>query len=170
MVRQSNSFYPNHLTSKMKFSYTYSPLMKSYTAKTGEVERKWLVIDVKGKVLGRVATQIANLLRGKHKPQFTPHTDAGDFVVVINAGEIKLTGNKWREKMYHTHSGYIGGLKSLTATELVKRHPEDLVRLAVKGMLPHNTLSHHLMTKLKIYGGEVHPHQAQKPLTVELRD
>ncbi len=143
--------------------------MKTYSAKKNQVERKWLLIDLKGKVLGRVATQIANILRGKHKPTFTPHVDAGDFVVAINAAQIKLTGKKLTDKKYNFHSGYIGGLKTVAAGELLQRHPEEVITLAVKGMLPKNFLSHDLMKKLKVYPGELHPHAAQNPEILELR-
>jgi large subunit ribosomal protein L13 len=138
-------------------------MMKSYSAKKGEVPRKWVLVDLKGKVLGRAASQIANILRGKTKPTFTPHIDTGDFVVVINAADVKLTGKKLTDKIYHDHSGYIGGMKEKSAGELLKRHPEELITRAVKGMLPHTALSKKLMKKLKVYAGELHPHTAQEP-------
>lgn len=133
-------------------------------AKPGEVERKWYIVDAEGKTLGRLATQIATVLRGKHKPQFTPHVDTGDFVIVINADKVHLTGNKWEDKTYYfqrTHKP--GSLKQFSARELRQRNPERLVRLAVWGMLPHNRLGRRLITKLKIYAGAEHPHAAQQP-------
>jgi len=142
--------------------------MKTFSAKPGEVERKWVLIDLKDKVLGRAATQIAGILRGKTKPTFTPHVDTGDFVVVINAAQVKLTGNKLRDKMYYQHSGYIGGMKVIPAESLLKKHPEDLITLAVKRMLPPNRLSRQLLKKLKVYAGELHPHESQNPQALEI--
>lgn len=141
---------------------------RTYQAKPNEVAREWIVIDLEGKTLGRVATSIANMLRGKNKPQFTPHTDTGDFVVAINADKIRLTGNKRLHKRYYRHSGYVGGIRSLTAAEMLERKPTDVVRLAVKGMLPKNTLGRDLLKKLKIYAGPAHPHAAQQPKAVEI--
>ncbi|MSP37505.1 MAG: 50S ribosomal protein L13 [Deltaproteobacteria bacterium] len=126
-------------------------------------QRQWHVIDARGKILGRMATQIANVLRGKHKPIFTPNQDAGDFVIVINAREIKLTGAKLDQKIYYRHSEYPGGMRERTAAQMLDEKPEDLVTLAVKGMLPKNRLSRKLITKLKVYPGPEHPHDAQKP-------
>lgn len=139
--------------------------MKKYTysAKDGDVQEKWYVVDANGAVLGRLASAVAARLRGKHNPLFTPHADTGDFVVVINADKIKLTGNKWVQKLYHRHTGYIGGLKTASARELLEKRPEELVRRAVKGMLPKNKLGSRLFTKLKVYAGGDHPHQAQRP-------
>ncbi len=139
---------------------TYNP--STYFAKTGEVERKWHVVDASGKILGRLSTEIAMILRGKNKPQFTPHTDAGDFVVVINAEKIELTGNKWVEKKYYRHSEWFGGLKSLSAEQLREKDPGFIIEKAVWGMLPKNKLSRQLIKKLKIYAGPEHPHKAQK--------
>lgn len=132
-------------------------------------QRQWYVIDAQGKVLGRMATEIANVLRGKNKPVFTPNQDAGDFVIVINAKGLKLTGAKLDQKIYYRHSEYPGGIRQRTAAEMLDEKPEELIRLAVKGMLPKNRLSRHLATKLKVYPGPDHPHAAQmpKPLTVE---
>jgi len=144
--------------------------MKTYSPKTHEVKRNWIIIDLKDKVLGRAATQIADILRGKNKPVFTPHVDTGDFVVVINADKIKLTGNKLRDKKYHDHSGYIGGMKIKSAEELLKRHPEELISRAVEGMLPSTRLSRQQIKKLKVYAGEVHPHTSQTPQAYELRN
>jgi large subunit ribosomal protein L13 len=137
-------------------------------AKESEVDRQWWVVDLDGKTLGRAATEIAKILRGKHKPIFTPHVDTGDFVVVINAEKIVLTGNKWQQKMYRWHSGYPSGLREMTAEKLHKIRPEELVRRAVKGMLPKNKLGRRLNTKLKVYAGAEHPHQAQMPQTLEI--
>jgi large subunit ribosomal protein L13 len=126
-------------------------------------QRQWYVIDARGKILGRMATQIANVLRGKHKPVYTPNQDAGDFVVVVNAREIKLTGAKLSQKIYYRHSEYPGGMRERTAAQMLEEKPEELVKLAVKGMLPKNRLSRKLVTKLKVYAGAEHPHDAQKP-------
>jgi len=135
----------------------------TYSAKDGDVQEKWYVVDANGAVLGRLASAVAARLRGKHNPLFTPHADTGDFVVVINADKIKLTGKKWVQKLYHRHTGYIGGLKTASARELLEKRPEELVRRAVKGMLPKNKLGSRLFTKLKVYAGGDHPHQAQRP-------
>jgi large subunit ribosomal protein L13 len=137
--------------------------MKTFMAKKGEVERKWYVVDATDKVLGRMASQIAKKLRGKDKPVFTPHVDTGDFVIVVNAEKVKLTGKKWEKKIYYHHSGYMGGIKQITAKELLRKKPEELIRHAVKGMLPKNRLGRKLLKKLKIYVGPNHPHEAQKP-------
>ncbi len=137
--------------------------MKTFMAKKDEVERKWYVVDATDKVLGRMASQIAKKLRGKDKPVFTPHVDTGDFVIVVNAEKVKLTGKKWEKKIYYHHSGYMGGIKQITAKELLRKKPEELIRHAVKGMLPKNRLGRKLLKKLKIYVGPNHPHEAQKP-------
>ncbi|MBI2369796.1 MAG: 50S ribosomal protein L13 [Deltaproteobacteria bacterium] len=137
--------------------------MRTYMAKKGLAERRWYVVDASDKVLGRLATRLADLLRGKGKPVFTPQTDTGDFVVVVNAEKVRLTGNKWQAKVYYRHSGYPGGLKEETAEKLRRRRPEQIVRRAVRGMLPKNRLSDRLIQKLKVYAGPAHPHQAQKP-------
>ncbi|NLV92222.1 MAG: 50S ribosomal protein L13 [Firmicutes bacterium] len=141
---------------------------RTFVAKPHEVERNWFVVDAKGKTLGRLATQIASILRGKHKPIYTPHVDTGDFVIVVNADQVRLTGNKLQDKMYYRHSGYPGGLKSISAGELLAKNPERLVRLAVWGMLPHNRLGRKMIRKLKIYAGPEHPHAAQQPEVLEL--
>ncbi len=125
--------------------------------------RKWWVVDLEGQILGRAASQIAHVLRGKHKPTFTPHVNDGDYVIVINADKVALTGNKWDNKVYYRHTGYVGGLKSTTATELRDRHPEDIIRLAVKGMLPRGPLGRAQLRNLKVYAGGEHPHSAQTP-------
>ena len=142
--------------------------MKTFVAKEHEVEKKWLVVDAEDKILGRLATQIAVRLRGKHKPIFTPHADTGDFVVVVNAEKVALTGNKWDQKMYYHHSRYPGGLKQISAKKLLEKKPEELVRLAVKRMLPKNSLGRRQLKKLKIYVGSEHPHEAQNPQVMEI--
>ncbi len=142
--------------------------MKTYNAKPGEIERRWYVVDAEGKNLGRLATQIADTLRGKTKPQYTPHVDTGDFVVVVNAEKISVTGNKRADKKYYRHSGYPGGLKTRTLNDMLERRPEEVLRLAVKGMLPRNRLARKQITKLKIYAGPDHPHMAQQPQPMEL--
>jgi large subunit ribosomal protein L13 len=135
----------------------------TYSAKQNEVKGKWWLVDAEGAVLGRLATEIASRLRGKHNPLFTPHVDTGDNVIVINAEKIVLTGRKLDQKTYYRHSGYIGGLKTITARKLMEKRPEDLVRFAVKGMLPKNKLGRKLFKKLKVYTGDKHPHEAQQP-------
>ena len=142
--------------------------MKTYSAKPLEVERKWYVIDAEGKTLGRLATVCANLLRGKTKPEFTPHVDTGDFVIVINADKIQVTGNKETDKIYYHHTGFPGGLKSISFKDLMEKDPTKAIEKAVKGMLPHNTLGAQQFTKLKVYAGAQHPHEAQKPVVYEM--
>jgi large subunit ribosomal protein L13 len=141
---------------------------KSYQAKPADVERKWVIVDAAGKPLGRIATEVALMLRGKRRPQFTPHADTGDFVVVVNAKKVLLTGNKLTDKMYYRHSAWIGSLKETSAGELLDRHPDRVIKFAVKGMLPKNRLGRKLLTKLKVYAGSDHPHGAQKPQPVDL--
>ena len=143
--------------------------MKTYNAKPGEIERRWYIVDADGKNLGRLATQIADTLRGKTKPQYTPHVDTGDFVVVVNAEKISVTGKKLEEKIYYRHSGYPGGLKQRTLREQLERRPTEVLRLAVKGMLPKNRLAARQLTKLKIYAGPEHPHEAQAPQPLEVK-
>ncbi|HHU06940.1 MAG TPA: 50S ribosomal protein L13 [Clostridiaceae bacterium] len=142
--------------------------MKTYFAKEGEVERKWYVIDAEGKTLGRLATGIATILRGKHKPEFTPFVDTGDFVIVVNAEKIAVTGNKEEQKIYRRHSGYPGGLKEIPYKRVMTTHPERIIEHAVRGMLPKNTLGRQMYRKLKVYPGPVHPHAAQQPESIEL--
>jgi large subunit ribosomal protein L13 len=142
--------------------------MKTYSAKPGEITREWYLVDAEGKTLGRLATQIADTLRGKQKPQFTPHVDTGDFVIVVNAEKIQVTGNKLDQKRYYRHSGYPGGLRSRTLREQLERRPTEVLRVAVKGMLPKNKLARQQITKLKIYAGPEHPHEAQNPKSLEL--
>ena len=141
--------------------------MKTYSAKPGEITREWYLVDAEGKTLGRLATQIADTLRGKRKPQFTPHVDTGDFVIVVNAEKIQVTGNKLDQKRYYRHSGYPGGLRSRTLREQLERRPTEVLRVAVKGMLPKNRLARQQITKLKIYAGPEHPHEAQNPKPLE---
>ena len=143
-------------------------MQKTWNAKPGEIERHWYVVDADGKTLGRLATRIADTLRGKGKPQYTPHVDTGDFVVVVNAEKIAVTGNKLDEKMYYRHSGYPGGLRQRPLREQLERRPTEVLRKAVKGMLPRNRLARQQITKLKIYAGPEHPHVAQKPTPFEI--
>jgi large subunit ribosomal protein L13 len=153
---------PDHRRRQGKPVRTYSP-------KPGEIERQWHVIDASDVVLGRLATHAATLLRGKHKPTFAPHVDTGDFVVVINAGKVALTGNKRQTKIAYRHSGYPGGLKQVNYEELLTKRPDRAVEMAVKGMLPHNKLGRKLIKKLKVYAGAEHPHAAQKPVPFEIK-
>lgn len=141
----------------------------TYMAKTGQVERKWLLVDAEGKTLGRLASEVAALLRGKHKPVFTPHIDTGDHVIVINADKVVVTGDKANKKLYYRHSGWTGNLKSMTFATLMQKKPTQAVFLAVKGMLPHNRLGRAMIKKLRVYAGPEHPHAAQQPETWELR-
>jgi large subunit ribosomal protein L13 len=143
--------------------------MKTYAATTADREREWYVVDAEGRTLGRLATQIADTLRGKRKPQYTPHTDVGDFVVVVNAEKVAVTGDKLQSKVYRRHSGYPGGIRSRTLAEMLDRSPEDVIRRAVKGMLPRNKLARTQLLKLKVYAGAEHPHQAQQPKPMEVR-
>jgi large subunit ribosomal protein L13 len=142
--------------------------MKTWVAKPAERQRDWYVVDASGKTLGRLATQIADILRGKRKPEYTPHLDVGDFVIVVNAEKISVTGNKLAAKRYYRHSGYPGGLRSRTLQEMLDRRPEEVIRKAVRGMLPRNRLGRKQLTKLKVYAGPDHPHAAQKPETMEI--
>jgi len=142
--------------------------VKTYVANSENRARNWLVVDAEGQILGRLATQIADALRGKRKPEYTPHVDTGDFVVVVNAEKIAVTGAKRSEKRYYRHSGYPGGIKSRTLEEMLDRRPEEVIRKAVKGMLPRNRLARKQITKLKVYAGPEHPHAAQMPVQMEL--
>ncbi len=141
---------------------------RTYVAKPGEVERKWYVVDATGKTLGRLAARIAHILRGKHKPQYTPHEDVGDFIIVVNAEKIAVTGRKLDQKIYYRHSGYPGGLKAVSLRRMLEKHPERVIEHAVKGMLPRGPLGRRMFKKLKVYAGPTHPHQAQKPEPLEL--
>ncbi|MDY0059482.1 MAG: 50S ribosomal protein L13 [Myxococcota bacterium] len=142
--------------------------MKTYHAKPGEVTREWWLVDAAGKPLGRVASKIASVIRGKHKPEFTPSTDTGDFVIVINADKVLMTGRKESEKKYYNYSGYFGGLKETVAEKVLEKHPERILQIAVRGMLPKNRLGRRLNRKLKIYSSPDHPHQAQQPKPLEI--
>jgi large subunit ribosomal protein L13 len=142
--------------------------MKSYMATPQTAEREWLLVDAQGKTLGRLATELAVVLCGKHKPAYTPHVDTGDFVIVVNAEKVVLTGRKLDQKMYWRHSGHPGGIKGRTARQMLARKPHEVLRKAVKGMLPKNNLGRHMLRKLKIYAGPEHPHQAQQPKTIDL--
>jgi large subunit ribosomal protein L13 len=142
--------------------------MRTYTPKITDIQRRWLLVDAEGKVLGRLASEIAKLLRGKHKPMYTPHLDTGDFVVVVNADKVRLTGNKVENKTYFRHSGYMGGDRLIPFREMQERHPERIIDLAVKGMLPKNNLGRLMRRKLKVYTGPEHPHAAQQPEAIEI--
>ncbi len=142
--------------------------MRTFSAKPNEVQRDWYVVDAQGRTLGRLATEVGRRLRGKHKPEYTPHVDTGDYIVVINAEKIRVTGNKLKDKTYYRHTGYVGNLKSESLENLLKRAPERVLELAVKGMLPRNPLGRQMFKKLKVVQGENHPHQAQQPLPLEL--
>ena len=142
--------------------------MKTFSAKPAEVKRDWYVVDAEDKVLGRLATQIAHRLRGKHKPEYTPHVDTGDYIVVVNAEKIRVTGNKLKNKIYYHHTGYIGNLKSITLEKQLDKAPERVIEAAVKGMLPKNSLGRTMLKKLKIYAGTEHQHTAQQPKVLEI--
>ena len=142
--------------------------MKSYMQKKETVERKWYVIDAEGKPLGRVASKAAHMLRGKHKPTFTPHIDCGDYIIIVNAEKVLLTGNKLNDKKYYNHSMYAGGLREITAKEMIQRYPEEMIERAVKGMLPKGRLGRQMYKKLFVYAGPEHKHEAQKPTVIEL--
>jgi large subunit ribosomal protein L13 len=142
--------------------------MKTYTPKAPEVQRRWWLIDAEGRVLGRLASEVAQLLRGKHKPMYTPHLDTGDFVVVVNASRVRLTGNKAEDKAYFRHSGYMGGERFIPFRDMLEKHPERVIELAVKGMLPKNNLGRLMRRKLKVYAGPEHPHAAQQPQVREI--
>ena len=142
--------------------------MKTFSAKADEVKREWFVIDAENVILGRMAAEIARRLRGKHKPEFTPHVDTGDYIVVINAEKIAVTGNKMKQKIYYKHTGYIGNLKSITLEKQLQKHPELVIETAVKGMLPKNSLGRTMYRELKVYAGSEHPHEAQQPITLEI--
>ena len=142
--------------------------MKTYTAKPDDIQRDWWIVDAKGKTLGRLASEVAKILRGKHKPYYTPHLDCGDFVIVVNADKIRVTGKKMDDKIYYRHSGYPGGLREMTLREMLQKHPTRAVRLAVKGMLPHTRLGRQMIRKLKIYREATHPHEAQQPKELKI--
>jgi len=143
-------------------------MQKTYQAKKDEVAKRWFLVNAEGKILGRLATELARILRGKHKPIYTPHVDTGDFVIVVNAGKVVLTGNKMREKIYYHHTGHPGGIRQISAEKLIAKKPTELIRIAVKGMLPKNSLGRQMLGKLKIYAGPSHRHAAQMPVPLEL--
>ncbi len=142
--------------------------MKTYTPKEGDIQREWWVVDAEDKTLGRLATKVASIIRGKHKPMFTPHLDVGDYVVVVNAEKVALTGNKADQKTYFRHSGYMGNEKHIPFRRMIERHPDRVIELAIKGMLPKNTLGRHMRRKLKVYAGAEHPHQGQQPQHLDI--
>ena len=142
--------------------------MKTYSAKSEEVRRDWYLVDATGKTLGRLSTEIASRLRGKHKPEFTPHVDTGDYIVVVNAEKIRVTGNKLKDKMYHRYTGYIGNLKSMPLEKLMEQHPERALELSVKGMLPRNSLGRKMFSKLRVFKGPEHSHEAQQPIPLDI--
>ncbi len=141
--------------------------MKTYQAKKEEIDRKWYLVNAEGKVLGRLSTELAKILKGKNKPIYTPHVDTGDFVVVVNAGKVTLTGKKLKDKIYYHHTGYPGGIKQMSAEKLLAKKPTEMIRMAVRGMLPKNSLGRQMLRKLKVYPGPNHPHEAQKPIALE---
>ena len=142
--------------------------MNTFSAKPAEVRRDWFVVDATGKTLGRLSTEIAHRLRGKHKPEYTPHVDTGDYIVVVNADKVAVTGNKMENKVYHRHTGFIGNLKSINMEKLMAKHPERVIETAVKGMLPKNPLGRAMFKKLKVYSGPEHPHAAQQPQALDI--
>ena len=142
--------------------------MATYFTKKNEISRNWLVVDAKDQVVGRVASNLAMFLMGKHKPSYSPHLDTGDYVIVLNADKVKLTGKKWDEKLYHRHTGFVGGIKTRTAKEMLQKKPTDILRIAVKSMLPKNALARRQIMKLKIYTGDTHPHSVQNPKAVKI--
>ncbi len=142
--------------------------MKTYQAKKEELDRKWYLVNADGKVLGRLSTELVKILKGKNKPTYTPHMDTGDFVVVVNAGKVTLTGKKMKDKVYYHHTGFPGGIKEMNAEKLLAKKPTEMIRMAVKGMLPKNSLGRQMLRKLKIYAGPKHPHDAQNPTPLEL--
>ncbi|NIV30733.1 MAG: 50S ribosomal protein L13 [Anaerolineae bacterium] len=142
--------------------------MRTFTQKKEEIERDWYVVDAEGETLGRLASRIAPILKGKHKPIYTPHLDCGDFVIIVNAEKVRVTGRKLDQKLYHRHSGYPGGLKSISLRDQLDKHPERVLQAAIRGMLPKNKLGRRMIKKLKVYAGDSHPHQAQQPKPLEL--
>ncbi len=142
--------------------------MKTYQAKKEELDHKWYLVNAEGKVLGRLSAEVVKILKGKNKPTYTPHMDTGDFVVVVNAGKVTLTGKKMKDKIYYHHTGYPGGIKEMNAEKLLAKKPTEMIRMAVKGMLPKNSLGRQMLRKLKIYAGPSHPHDAQRPVPLEL--
>jgi large subunit ribosomal protein L13 len=145
-----------------------SKIMKTFSAKPQDVRRDWYLVDATGKTLGRLSTEIASRLRGKHKPEYTPHVDTGDYIVVVNAEKVRVTGNKMQDKMYHRHTGYVGNLKSIPLEKMLDEHPERVIQFAVKGMLPSNPLGRQMLSKLRIYAGPQHNHEAQQPIPLDI--
>ena len=143
--------------------------MNTFMANPDKIDRKWFVVDAKGATLGRLASEVASVLRGKNKPEFTPHVDCGDYVIVVNADHIKVTGKKLDQKIYYNHSGYVGGMKEISLRDLLAKKPEKVVELAIKGMLPKGPLGRQMYTKLHVYAGGEHPHAAQKPVVMEIK-
>jgi large subunit ribosomal protein L13 len=160
--------FPYHPSAAARTRVALFTPVRTYVATPADRERSWVLVDASGQTLGRLATQLADILRGKRKPQYTPHVDVGDFVVVVNAEKIAVTGNKRAAKRYYRHSGYPGGLRSRTLDDMLQRRPEEVIRKAVKGMLPRNRLARKQLTKLKVYAGPDHPHEAQKPQKLEI--
>lgn len=156
------------LVEERYFSLTETRIMKTFSAKTAEVRRDWYVIDATGKTLGRLSTEIAHRLRGKHKPEYTPHIDTGDYIVVVNAEKVRVTGNKLKDKIYYRHTGYIGNLKSISLEKLLKEAPERVIEGAVKGMLPRGPLGRQMYAKLRVFAGPEHPHAAQQPIPLQV--
>lgn len=144
--------------------------MKTFSAKPHEVNRSWFLVDATNKTLGRLATEVARRLRGKHKPEYTPHVDTGDFIIITNAEKVVVTGKKFTDKMYHSHSGYPGGIKSVPFNHLQAKHPERILEIAIKGMLPKNSLGREMFRKLKVYAGNEHPHTAQQPVLLDIEE
>ena len=142
--------------------------MRTFTQKQEEIERNWYIVDAEGETLGRLASRIAPILKGKHKPIYTPHLDCGDFVIIVNAEKVRVTGRKMDQKLYHRHSGYPGGLRSISLKDQLAKHPERVLQAAIRGMLPKNRLGRRMLKKLKVYAGDSHPHQAQQPRPLEL--
>jgi len=142
--------------------------MKTYQARKEELEHRWYLVNAEGKILGRLASELAKILRGKHKPTYTPHLDTGDFIVVVNAEKVSLTGKKMKDKKYYHHTGYPGGIKEISAEKLMAKKPAEMIRMAVKGMLPKNSLGRQMLRKLKVYAGPNHPHEAQRPASLEI--
>ena len=142
--------------------------MRTFTQKQEEIERNWYIVDAEGETLGRLASRIAPILKGKHKPVYTPHLDCGDFVIIVNAEKVRVTGRKMDQKLYHRHSGYPGGLRSISLKDQLAKHPERVLQAAIRGMLPKNRLGRRMLKKLKVYAGDSHPHQAQQPRPLEL--
>jgi len=143
-------------------------IMKTFSAKTHEVKRDWLLVDADSKTLGRLATQVASRLRGKHKPEYTPHTDTGDYIIIINASKVKVTGNKFEDKMYYQHTGYVGHLKSIAFKDLQAKRPKEIINKAVKGMLPKGPLGRDMFRKMKVFSGSEHTHGAQQPQVLDI--